>query len=178
MNRPELLVILFIALVVLAGVAFLVSRTNQRKTGLPEGRLLYSDTGVWMKVEKPYFDPEWGLAGKPDYVIDVKGVMVPVEVKSSNADQPYDSHIIQLAAYCRLVHATSGRRPPHGLIKYNNKVFEIEYSPTLEARLKSLVKEVRSTDPLSDIARSHNSTYRCRSCGYARDCEQRLDTAR
>jgi RecB family exonuclease len=178
MNHPELLIVLFIVLLILAGAAFLLSRASRRKTGLPEGRLHYSDTGAWRKVEKPYYDPEWGLAGKPDYVVEVKGVLVPVEVKSNNADQPYDSHIMQLAAYCRLVHVTSGLRPPHGLIKYNNRVFEIEYTPTLEASLKSLVGEVRSCDPLMDLARSHNSAYRCRSCGYARDCEQRLDTAR
>lgn len=177
MNRPELLVVLFIILLVMAAMAFLVSRASRRKTGLPEGRMLYSDTGAWMKVEKPYYDPEWGLAGKPDYVIESKGVLVPVEVKSNSADQPYDSHIMQLAAYCRLVQVTSGRRPPRGLIKYNNRVFEIEYTPALEASLKSLVGEIRAADPLSDIARSHQSAPRCRSCGYARDCEQRLDTS-
>lgn len=177
-NRPEVLIPVFVALLVLAGVVYLVSRASRRKTGLPEGRVLYSDTGAWNRVEKPYYDAEWRLAGKPDYVIQSKDVWIPVEVKSNSADQPYDSHIMQLAAYCRLVHVTSGHRPPIGLIKYRNRVFEIEYTQELEARLKSLIDEVRSTDPALEVPRSHNSTARCRSCGYSLDCDQRLDLAR
>jgi len=45
-------------------------RARMKQTGLPDGRLRYSDTGAWRKVEKPYFDGEWGLVGKPDYVIE------------------------------------------------------------------------------------------------------------
>lgn len=176
--RPEILVVLFIVLSALALTAYLFSRAVRKKTGLPEGKMLYSDTGAWKKVEKPYFDPEWRLAGKPDYVIESKGMLIPVEVKSNSTDTPYDSHIMQLAAYCRLVQVVSGRRPSSGLIKYRNRVFEIEYSPALEANLKSLIQEVRSTDPSLEVPRSHHSAARCRSCGYNLNCEQRLESGR
>jgi CRISPR-associated exonuclease Cas4 len=175
MMRLELWIILFAALVILSAVFWLISRARMKQTGLPDGRVRYSDTGAWRKVEKPYFDGEWGLVGKPDYVIESKGTLIPVEVKSTSAESPYESHVMQLAAYCRLLQVTGGHRPVRGLIKYRNRVFEIEYTAELERKLKSLVNEVRSLDPTSDVPRSHHSASRCRSCGYAENCDQRLD---
>jgi CRISPR-associated exonuclease Cas4 len=175
MSSPSYLLILFIFLLILGGVVLRLARRRQKQTGLPEGRLRYSDTGAWKKVEKPYFDAQWGLTGKPDYVVESNGMLIPVEVKSTAAVSPYDSHVLQLAAYCRLVHVTSGNRPSHGLLSYRNRVFEIEYTHALEERLRLLVEEVRSTDPWTEVARSHHSAARCRGCGYAQACEQRLE---
>lgn len=175
MNQPWFLILAIFALLVAAIVFLILSRRTQKATGLPPGKLIYSDTSLWRKVNKPYYDPAWGLAGKPDYVIDAHGVQIPVEVKSNSAEHPYDSHILQLAAYCRLVEVTSGIRPPLGLIKYANRVFEIEYSSALEHRLELLISEIRCADANAELPRSHNSAARCAGCGYRTVCTQRLE---
>ncbi|MCB0200678.1 MAG: hypothetical protein KDI03_11480, partial [Anaerolineae bacterium] len=68
---------------------------NQRMSGLPEGKLVYADTGRWSAVAKPYFSERYRLTGKPDYLVDTDDGLVPVEVKRSAAPpggRAYDSH--------------------------------------------------------------------------------------
>ena len=119
-------------------------------------------------------DSELVLVGRPDYVIrDDAGFLIPVELKSASApSQAYASHIIQLLAYCRLVHVHFGQRPPYGLIQYKDKAFKIAYSRKNEEKLYDLISQVR--DSSQNSKRSHNSPGRCRGCGYASICDQSL----
>ena len=112
--------------------------------GLPDGRVVAADTGVWRKLEKPLYDPDTGLTGRPDYVVERDGVWVPVEVKSGWApSEPHEGHLFQLAAYCLLVEHAYGVRPPVGILHYRNRTFEIDYNPALEAELMVLLEELR-----------------------------------
>lgn len=151
------------------------SRLRQKTSGLPGGRVIYTDTRGWGPVEKPLYDPELGLTGKPDYLVDQGDRIIPVEVKSRRAaDTPYDSHIFQLAAYCRLVQVAYGKRPPYGILKYSNRTFAIDYTAALETRLSELLLEMREQERLKEINRSHQSAARCSACGYRTSCEQKL----
>lgn len=176
MNSHPLPIAIFVAFLCLAILLLVLSRRTQKETGLPRGRLHYSDTGVWRRVEKPYFDPAWQLVGKPDYVIETQGVEIPVEVKSFAVERPYEGQILQLAAYCHLVEVASGKRPPVGLIRYRNRTFEIAYTSELENRLHALIEEIRSEDPWQEIPRSHTSGARCAGCGFSSQCAERLDS--
>ncbi len=112
------LFILAAALLLAALVLALVSRWQRRSAGLPPGRVTYADPSLWGKVEKPLYDPSTGLVGKPDYLVETKEGIIPVEVKSGAApSNPYEGHVLQLAAYCYLVSKTTGKRPPYGLIE-------------------------------------------------------------
>ncbi len=118
---------------------------RQKASGLPSGRIIYSDTHAWGPVEAPLYDDELFLTGKPDYLMNGKDGIIPVEVKSSRlSGTPYDSHIFQLAAYCRLVEANFGKRPRYGILNYPNQTFAVDYTPTLEASLKTLLEELRA----------------------------------
>jgi len=67
---------MFIAGLLILLVAFLlffISGRQRRATGLPSGRVIYTDTRAWGKVEKPLFDKDLGLTGKPDYLIEQHG---------------------------------------------------------------------------------------------------------
>ncbi len=100
---------LYIALIflILAIVFLWQSGRQRRQAGLPGGRVIYTDTRAWGAVEKPLFNNELGLTGKPDYLVEKDGKLIPVEVKTGRApNAPYDSHIFQLAAYCLLVDKT------------------------------------------------------------------------
>lgn len=161
-------------LLILGLILWFISRNQQKSSGLPKGELLYSDNKVLQSVPEVLHDPELELVGRPDYVIrDDAGFLIPVELKSAGApSQAYASHIIQLLAYCRLVHVHFGQRPPYGLIQYKDKAFKIAYSRKNEEKLYDLISQVR--DSSQNSKRSHNSPGRCRGCGYASICDQSL----
>jgi CRISPR-associated exonuclease Cas4 len=150
----------------------------RRSAGLPAGRIVYADTGDWRPLEKPLFSAEYGLTGKPDYLVQTRSGLIPVEVKSGTAPpQPYPSHVLQLAAYCLLVEATAGQVPPHGLIKYADATFEIEYTPALRAELLELLEAMRlqrASRAPGGVPRSHDEPQRCAGCGYRPMCDQAL----
>jgi CRISPR-associated exonuclease Cas4 len=126
-----------LALLLLAIFFFWQSNRQRRAAGLPGGRVIYTDTRGWGKLEKPLFYQALGLTGKPDYLIQQNGQIIPVEVKSGRAPQaPYDSHIYQLASYCLLVEKTYGKRPPYGIIHYNDRDFAVDYTQELESSLR------------------------------------------
>ncbi len=162
-------------LLLLAFFLFLLSRRQRRAAGLPGGRIIYMDTRAWGKVEKPFFDGDLGLTGRPDYLVEQNGKIIPVEVKSGRTPEaPYDSHIFQLAAYCHLVHKSTGKRPPHGIIHYTGRDFAVEYTPELENALMDLIADIRIAEHRAEVARSHEDEQRCRRCGFREGCEQRL----
>ena len=103
----------------LALCLWLVAQRAHQAPGLPAGRVVYTDTRGWGRVEKPLFSPRWQLTGKPDYLVQTAAEVVPVEVKSGRApaEGVYPAHLYQLAAYCALVADTTHARPTHGLIK-------------------------------------------------------------
>jgi CRISPR-associated exonuclease Cas4 len=147
----------------------------RKALGLPAGRVISSDMRGWGPVEQPLYDAELGLVGKPDYLVESDGQLIPVEVKSTrNSNAPYDAHIFQLAAYCLLVQRQLGKRPPYGILHYANRTLAIDYTQQLEQAVQDLLIEIHSQEKLRDLSRSHNSAARCSHCSYRSTCDQRL----
>src|SRR5512136_3059487 len=91
---PPMASSLLIALAVLAllvgWLALRAAGRARRSAGLPAGRIVYADTGDWRPLEKPLCSSEHGLTGKPDYLVQTRSGLVPVEVKSGAAPaRPY-----------------------------------------------------------------------------------------
>ena len=169
--------ILYIALVlfIVAAIFFVQSSRQRREAGLPGGRVIYTDTRAWDEVEKPLFSNELGLTGKPDYLVEQNGKLIPVEVKTGRVpDAPYDSHIFQLAAYCLLVEKTYGKRPPYGIIHYSNRDFAVDYTSQLESALLDHLADMRRDELRKEVPRSHEDAARCRRCGFRKVCDQSL----
>jgi CRISPR-associated exonuclease Cas4 len=170
-------IILYSALfiLILAIVFLLQGNRQQKQAGIPGGRIIYTDTRGWGKLEKPLFYSPLELTGKPDYLIQQNGRIIPVEVKSGRApNEPYDSHIYQLAAYCLLVEKTYNKRPPYGIIHYENRDFAVDYTPALEASLLDLLAEIKRDEGRHDVPRSHEQAARCARCGFRKVCDQSL----
>jgi CRISPR-associated exonuclease Cas4 len=162
-------------LIVLALLFFWISSRLKRRTGMPDGRIIYADSGQWGKPAKPLYDADLGLTGKPDYLIRKRKTIIPVEVKSAWAPPvPYESHKLQLAAYCLLVESSFGQRPPYGLLRYRNRTFRINYSDELEGQLLDVLDEIREVKEQEEAGRSHHQKNRCARCGYRYVCDQRL----
>ncbi len=165
------------ALILLGGGLLLLRRARRlhQQTGLPQGRVIYADTGAWNRCEKPLFSRRYLLTGKPDYLVDDGRTRIPVEVKSTACPpSPYRSHVLQLAAYCLLVEEEVGQPPPYGIIKYRDQAYAIEYTAQLRAELLNVLAEMRQHLAADDVTPSHANPNRCRSCGYREECDERL----
>ena len=166
---------LALLLIIIAAVLLWQSGRQRAQAGLPGGRIVYTDTRAWGRIEKPLFSGELGLTGKPDYLVQQDGVIIPVEVKSGRTpDAPYDSHIFQLAAYCLLVDKTYGKRPSYGIIHYSSRDFAVDYTPQLESALLDQLAEIRRDETRTNVHRSHEDQGRCRKCGFRKVCDQSL----
>ena len=164
---------IFLFLVGLVGLW--ISSRQRKASGLPAGRIIYADPKGWRKVEKPLYDADLALTGKPDYLVEDGDELIPVEVKSCRVHQaPYDSHIYQLAAYCLLVQRFYDRRPSHGILHYTNRNFAIDYTPQVEQQVINLVDEIHTREHQRQVNRSHESSARCHACGYRQTCDQSL----
>jgi CRISPR-associated exonuclease Cas4 len=162
-------------LILLALLFFWQSNRQRKQAGLPGGRVIYTDTRGWGKLEKPLFYTALELTGKPDYLIQQNGQIIPVEVKSGRAPAaPYDSHIYQLAAYCLLVDKTYKKRPPYGIIHYENRDFAVDYTRELEESLLDLLADMKRNEHKKDVPRSHEQAARCAKCGFRNVCDQSL----
>jgi CRISPR-associated exonuclease Cas4 len=165
----------FLALLALGLLLLWLSQRGRARSGLPQGRVVYTDTGGWGRLERPLFSSEFLLTGKPDYLVADGPDVIPVEVKSSRApDQPYASHLLQLAAYCLLVEECYRRQPPYGIIKYDDRAFEVNYTSELEEELLATLDDMRADLAGGDAPRSHEEPSRCQACGYRLQCDQRL----
>lgn len=162
-------------LLLLAGLLFWISSKLKMRTGLPNGEIIYADHGKWGKPKKPLYDSNLGLTGKPDYLIRRKNTIIPVEVKSGWAPTvPYDSHKLQLAAYCLLVEGYYGVRPSYGLLRYRNRTFRVQFNKELENQVLDMLDEIRQQKEQDEVWRSHRHKRRCARCGYRNICDQRL----
>ena len=162
-------------LLVLALVLILAARGIRARTGLPRGRVIYTDTARSERPMRPLFSVGLNLAGRPDYLVTQGRELIPVEVKSRPAPpEPYPSHVLQLGAYCVLVEETTGRRPPYGILRYADRSFEIPFTKDLETRVLETLEAMRADLKAGDAPRDHDDSHRCRACAYREQCPESL----
>jgi len=172
----ELTVSLLLIFLAMAVILMIRARSLQDSNGLPEGQVIYSDTGTWFRNQEPLHSAELRLAGKPDYLVEQdNGELIPVEIKSGTAPaRPWPGHILQLAAYCLLVDDLYGRRPSFGILQYQDRSFTVDYSEELEQELHNVMHEMRQDHQRDNVDRSHNDIAKCAACGLQEKCLQRL----
>lgn len=163
-----------LSLLILGALLILSSRRRLKGLGIPAGRLIFLDTSRLKPVTEPLYDPDSGLTGRPDYLVQRGRSCIPVEVKSGRSPKrPLRSHVLQLAAYCHLVETTMGRRPPYGILKYTDSAYKLYYTRALQQDLSIILGALLNEQDASP-SRSHNSPGRCRACGYLSSCDQSL----
>jgi CRISPR-associated exonuclease Cas4 len=166
---------LALILLLLGGVALVRSTRLRQKSGLPAGRLVYADSADWRPTSQALYSATYQLTGKPDYLVETGDAVIPVEVKSSRAPKiPYLGHLLQLAAYCLLVEETSGRTPPHGLLKYADALYEVDFSQELRRELLATMAGIRQARLSENVPRSHQQPGKCAACGFGDRCGEAL----
>lgn len=157
----------------LALAAWLASALLRGSSGLPQGRVVYSDSrGEGTRL---LYSRRYGLSGKPDYLVDEgAGRVAPVEVKSARAPRsgrPHRSHLMQLACYCLLVEEDTGREVTHGYVKYRDRTIKVLFSADLKADLLDTLGRMRGG---GGRLRDHADPRRCAFCSLAHVCDQKL----
>lgn len=190
------LLLLLLLLVTAAALAARAAAREAKRAGLPAGTLLYSDTGRPVgrlagievgrdgkKQERPLVSEALELVGRPDYLVEADGGVVPVEAKSTNcpaSGRPYDSHLAQLAAYCLLVEDVLGATVPYGLVKYRDREVRVEYTGEMREQALSLIEELKADMNASaegrEVHRSHDDPRRCAGCSLRDVCTESLAT--
>lgn len=168
---------LILALILFSVLSIIYFRFEwkNRKDPLARGRIIYDDLSAAAKVEKPLFDHETKLVGRPDLLLKQGKNLIPIEVKSHlSANEPYQAHIVQLMAYCLLVERIYGNAPDYGILKYRNKDFLISYTIKRKNELSALMQRIRTDKNTDRVHRSHSEPNRCRGCGYRDICDEKL----
>ncbi len=115
------------------------------------------------------------IRGRPDYILEKEGDLIPVEVKTGRVPQgPFFSHILQIAAYCFLVEEDMGEKPPYGLIRYGDTEFDIEYDEDLKELLLEKVEDMREGLKTEDVHRNHHRKGKCANCSRREICPESL----
>jgi CRISPR-associated exonuclease Cas4 len=169
--------VLALVWLIAASIALYISlstsqRAEERKDeeGL-EGEIRYVGTD-----DSPlYYSERFGLSGRPDFILDINGQLIPGDLKTGRTPKgPLFSHILQVAAYCLLIAEDTGRRPPYGLLRYGEVEHEIEFDPELERILLEKLEEMRALMRSGDVHRNHNRPGKCAGCSRRDLCPERL----
>jgi CRISPR-associated exonuclease Cas4 len=164
-----------IGLLVLALVLLVLSGRLRAQSGLPEGQVVYSDTGAWTRNERVLVSKRHGLSGKPDYLIKTRQEVIPVELKSGPAPRaPRPGHVLQLGAYCLLVEDVMRETVRRGVIRYDDEQFELEFDAALRTSVLDTLADMRADLAAGGAERSHADARRCRSCGVRQACDEAL----
>jgi CRISPR-associated exonuclease Cas4 len=144
------------------------SRRERTAAGLGNELVEWTDDSP---VPSPTLRSErYGLVGRPDQLVRVGKLLVPVEQKpKSRRLQP--SHVLQAAAQCLLVHEVYGVRPPYGLVVLAGGVRErVEFSPALEERLFDVMAQMRAFLEVDASPRARWIARKCHACGFRQRC--------
>lgn len=132
----------FILAVIFSILALLYWFYHQRtEIGILRNAWIYADNDL--KPGPTLVAKSIPLAGRPDYLIQKDGNIIPVEVKTGTTpSEPYLNHTSQLMAYCFLVEEHFGHRPIGGYIKYPHTEFKILYTDDARQSVIDLTNEI------------------------------------
>jgi CRISPR-associated exonuclease Cas4 len=171
------MVFLLMIVFALALLAWAQASRRIRRSGVPEGPLLFQDADRRRALHRPLLSSRYGLTGKPDYLVETSEGMVPVEVKSHDSlrSGPYPSDIAQLTAYCVLVEDATGIPPPYAIIQYANRPWRIQFTHQKRKEVLRVIDEMQSARRSQSVHRDHRQPGRCRACGFRDVCDERIE---
>lgn len=136
-----------------------------------DGKVIYLDD-----AEHPVlYSSDRLLSGKPDFILEEDGKIVPGEFKSGRIPAgPLFSHIMQLSAYCKLVEDNYGTRPDYGYIYYGTSKHMIEFDDDIEKLMISKAAEMQSCIQAGGAHRNHRRPGKCMNCSRRDICPEKL----
>ncbi len=138
--------------------------------GLPPGTLVYEDADG---QGESLYSKDFPLLGKPDYIVQHEdGRLIPIELKLGvqNAMMPYSNHVVQLAAYCLILEDYSEQPPTHGILRYADRDFTIDYTPALRKKVIRLLAEMDRCTEQQPPMLTRQKVAKCRTCTFQQIC--------
>jgi CRISPR-associated exonuclease Cas4 len=155
-----ILVVLLVAAALLLSV---VSVMLMRRFGV-RGRVVASDSVV-SRPSRALRSARHGIVGKPDYLIEERGRIAPVELKPSReSSAPWLRDVVQLAAYCLLLEETEPRFAGYGYLRYAHRTFRIDFSARVRDELLRTIADMRADLMADDVPPNHHDPRRCARC--------------
>jgi CRISPR-associated exonuclease Cas4 len=142
----------------------------KRSIGFRGGKLIYVDKHQPVKEKGVIYgkllkSEKYGLTGKPDYIYQVGNELIPVELKSADAeDSPYFKDVMQLVAYFIIIEEEYGEKVKRGRIVYKNAMFEVYNRRSLRRELLRILNEMREMEKGNYIPSVTPSFTLCRFC--------------
>ncbi|MDQ2714213.1 MAG: CRISPR-associated protein Cas4 [Chloroflexota bacterium] len=143
---------------------------RHRALGLPDGMLVYEDADG---QGEPLVSSGYPIVGKPDYVVELPdGRPVPIELKPAvqNAMQPYSNHVVQLGVYCLILEDYFEQAPTHGILRYADNEFTVEYTPALRRKVIRLLGEMARCGEQQPPPLARQRVAKCRACTFQTIC--------
>ena len=164
-----LLVLLALSLLLRGGSRLLVGRSARPQD------VVHADVG---QNERLLVSHRHQLVGQPDYILEERGELIPMERKSRTltAFGPYDGERLQLAAYCLLLEEHTGRPVHRGRLEYRNRTVDVPFDAALRAALLETLHELKQLRRAREVRRNHSQPARCRGCGFRQRCADSLSS--
>jgi CRISPR-associated exonuclease Cas4 len=160
-----------LALAAIALVLGVVSVLLLRRFGV-RGRVVASDS-VASRPSRVLRSAHHGIVGKPDYLIEERGHIAPVELKPSRqSSAPWLRDVVQLAAYCLLLEETEPRFAGYGYLRYAHRTFRIDFTDRVRGELLRTIADMRADLTADDVSPNHHDPRRCVRCMLVRACGQ------
>lgn len=168
-TATAILIAVLAVLIILLVILDMIGRRDR----IPGGKVIYDDLSHGEIPPQVLYSPKFDLSGKPDLLLKRQDQIIPAEVKNMPfTDIYYESHVVQLLAYCLLCEETYHKAPAYGILRYSDRTLEIPYTKKEREKLLMLLQRIRGT---RSADRSHNDPRRCAVCGYRDRCEQNLN---
>ena len=143
---------------------------RHRALGLPLGELVYEDADGQGETLS---SSQYPLAGKPDYVVKLPdGRPVPLELKLNveDASAPYSNHIVQIGAYCLILEDYFELPPTHGILRYADREFTVEYTPALRKKIIRMLVEMERCSDIQPPVLQRQRAAKCKVCTFQAIC--------
>lgn len=143
---------------------------RKRALGLPDGKLVYENVDG---QGEPLSSSEYPLMGKPTYVVELPdGRPVPIERKLNirDATVPLSNHQIQVAAYCLILEDYFTQPPTHGILRYADREFTVEYTPAMRKKVIRLLSQMALCSEQEAPPLARQKAAKCRVCVFQPVC--------
>jgi CRISPR-associated exonuclease Cas4 len=151
-------------------IASLLNKIFRKSQLLKYGKTIYIDHSS--QNVSPLFSQKYQLTGKPDFIFEKDGEVVPVEIKSRPMPYrgPFEGHVLQLMSYCLLCEECYNMRPKYGVLKYSTgNPIEIPYTDEMKQKLIKTFEEMRTADESMAIYINPN---KCKVCSLRNRCDK------
>ena len=133
------------------------------------GQQLWESLEPKYKSELKVLSEKLGLAGRIDRLEVWKDKVIPYEIKDRIFSQPYESEMVQIAAYAMMLEEAFSRVIDEGIIQYRNKNLNVSIDEKLRGKVRLLVDELRElqNNPCPPICENFK---KCESCMIKEQC--------